>query len=76
MAIFVIDRLYENDIVKYRDRSVKALNGIKILLSNPSIVLDKPTIYGKYLTIASYIGLVTENNKSAYNYFIPTITVH
>lgn len=72
MVRYVIDRLSESDIAKYRERSVKAINGIQMLLSNPSIVLDKPTIYGKYLTIAAYIGLVTENNKSAYNNFIPT----
>lgn len=72
MERYIIDRLSPSDITKYRERSIKAINGIKILLSTPSIVLDKPTILGKYLTIAAYIGLVTENNKSAYNYFVST----
>jgi hypothetical protein len=66
-----IDNLTETEINKYRSRSAMAINGIRILFANPDIVLSRKTIYGKYLTIAKYIGLKRENDTSAYNYFAP-----
>lgn len=74
MKTYMIDNISNDDIEIYRERSVRAINGIRLLYNEPSIIVNKSTIYGKYLTIAKYIGLTTENNKSAYNHFVPINT--
>lgn len=59
------------DKTKYKERSVYAINGIRQLMSDIQLILSCNTIKGKYYKIAQYIGLVTENEKSYYGYFIP-----
>ena len=70
--VYLIDNLTDNDKAKYRERSVRAINGLDMLLSDISIILNCKTINGKYFTIAKYIGLSSDNTVSFYNYFMPT----
>lgn len=72
---YMINQLSENDISKYRERSVRALNGIRSLLETPSIISKNGTIVGKYLTIARYMGIPAKPGQaSVYNYFTPINT--
>lgn len=69
---YFIDNMTDTDKAKYRERSIRAINGIKILMSNLQSILACKTIKGKYCMIAQYIGLASDNDNSYYNYFIPT----
>ena len=63
--------MMDADKIKYKERSICAINGIRQLMSDIQLILSCNTIKGKYYQIAKYIGLATENEKSYYNYFIP-----
>ena len=63
--------MMDADKIKYKERSICAINGIRQLISDIQLILSCNTIKGKYYQIAQYIGLATENEKSYYNYFIP-----
>ena len=62
---YMINQLSENDISKYRERSVRALNGIRTLLETPSIISKNGTIVGKYLTIARYMGIPAKPGQAS-----------
>ena len=62
--------LTPDDIAKYKQRSEMAINGIDKLLQELPSVLECNTIEGKYVKIASYLGL-SEEGTSRYNYFVP-----
>ena len=68
---YFIDNMMDADKIKYKERSICAINGIRQLISDIQLILSCNTIKGKYYQIAQYIGLATENEKSYYNYFIP-----
>ena len=68
---YFIDNMMDADKIKYKERSICAINGIRQLMSDIQLILSCNTIKGKYYQIAKYIGLATENEKSYYNYFIP-----
>lgn len=68
---YFIDNMMDADKIKYKERSICAINGIRQLMSDIQLILSCNTIKGKYYQIAQYIGLATENEKSYYNYFIP-----
>lgn len=71
MAKWRIDTLSEQEIAKYRERSSRAINGLRICLKNANVIAQYEKIGDKYKTIANYIGLGQEGGNSFYSYFVP-----
>ena len=66
-----IDTLTPQEIEKYRQRSLRAINGIKFCIEHAAEIAQYKKIGDKYKTISKYIGLAQEGGNSYYNYFIP-----
>jgi hypothetical protein len=74
MVKWRIDTLTPQEIAKYRNKSVKAINSLNICLQHAKEISQYQKIADKYKIIAQYIGLVQEGGNSFYNYFIPLNT--
>lgn len=71
VRMFRIDTLNPNDVTKLRNRSIQAINGLKLCLQHTEEIANMKTIGEKYKTIAEYMGLSQEGGNSYYNYYIP-----
>lgn len=66
-----INTLTPDEITKYRNRSVQAINGLMICLQHALEISQYKTIGQKWKIMASYMGLTQEDGNSFYNFFIP-----
>lgn len=69
--MYLIDKLTENAIQNYRQRSQNAIVGLQYAISNASQIIQLKTIDKKWKFISDCMGLCQENGNSLYNYFIP-----
>lgn len=72
MVKWRINTLSPQEIAKYRQRSVRAINGLNICKQDAKVIAQYRKVSDKYKTIAEYIGLGQEGENSYYNYFVPT----
>ena len=72
MVKWRINTLSPQEIEKYRQRSVRAINGLNYCRQNAHIIAQYEKVADKYKTIANCIGLGQEGGNSYYNYFVPT----
>lgn len=68
--MYLIQRLSEKQIAKYRTKSQMAINGLKLILQESDKIVDFPNVGSKWKYIADYMGLSQENGNSYYNYFV------
>ena len=57
--------------IKYRQRSTKAINRLRMCLKYADAISKYEKIGDKYKTLANYMGLAQEGGNIYYNYFIP-----
>ncbi len=72
MVKWRINTLSPQEIAKYRQRSVRAINGLNYCKQNAHIIAQYEKVTDKYKTIADYMGLGQEGGNSYYNFFVPT----
>ena len=70
-VLWRIDSLSQQEIEKYRQRSTRAINGLRMCLKYADAISKYEKIGDKYKTLANYMGLAQEGGNSYYNYFIP-----
>ncbi len=72
MAKWRINTLSPQEIAKYRQRSVRAINGLDYCKQNAHIIAQYRKVSDKYKILANYMGLAQEGGNSYYNFFVPT----
>lgn len=68
--VYWYDKMSETFREKYIQRTNRSVNGLDLIVSNPSIMAAK-SLTGRIYKLSQIIGLAMEGS-SAYNYFIPT----
>lgn len=69
--VYWYDKMSKTFREKYIRRSIMGVNGLDMIISNPSIIMDATSLTGRIYKLSQIVGLAMEGS-SAYNYFIPT----
>ena len=64
MAKWRINTLSPQEIAKYRQRSVRAINGLDYCKQNAHIIAQYRKVSDKYKILANYMGLAQEGGNS------------